>query len=130
MTLDNGANNLFYPTTCTEIFEPCHEKTYFFCIYKNKGSDQLPCDQCLYFWYIDSTNLKFQASSYLLWLFSLNEHYHITSKPVIETSNQSAQLQGIPRILKIWTQKKGLILRGSINNFLNFLYLTSNAKRL
>ena len=50
-----------------------------FCIYKNKSTDQLGgnhgADQCIVLHYIYSTiplilNLKFQASSHLLWLYS------------------------------------------------------------
>ena len=51
-----------------------------FCICENKGADQLcgncTTDQCLCFSYTDCTSpyflsLKFQASSYLLWVYSL-----------------------------------------------------------
>ena len=62
------------------LHEPQHEKSAF-CIRENKGADQLGSnntvdhDQCLCFSYIVQftylLNLKFQASSHLLWLFSL-----------------------------------------------------------
>ena len=103
------------------IYEQRREQTVFFCICENKDADhQLrgnrEADQRLCFRYMDST-------------ISLLPKYKISS---LHSSSVAVQ----PGLCGTWleTPKTGFLtmrlIRGSINNFVNFLYQTSNAKRL
>ena len=50
-----------------DVYEQRREKTCFLHICKNIGSDQLRSSCTAFFFFI---NLKYQASSHLLWLYS------------------------------------------------------------